>query len=635
MSQDPKNRENCPSCGKDLRAMLVDDAIPDFCLKCRFPLMLIANKYRLIRKFDEGGFAIIYEAEHIHLTRDPKRVIKVIKPEFLTNESLTSRFFREVQVTSALSQRNNHIVRIYDDFGEVPNLGYFYVMEFLEGQPLNDVLDNVDGLLPLDLCYRLFLQLCDAMQAAHLEQIVHRDLKPHNLFIIQQGRESHFLKVIDFGIAKPVGQQRKATQVTQGILGTPAYMAPEQCINKDIGEATDIYAMGCILYELLTGETPFVPRDPAEQEKISVMEIMSAHLNQPPAPMHTKLKPGRTIPPALEQVVQKALAKKAADRYASVEEFEQAFLYALPDATRPGSYLSTGVGFGEPSVAQDRLDDFPHFSNTNNGSFQVELRHPSHTPAPRPGIRASGAILPDLFSLPEDGFGDFILEENNPDGGDLVIKPVLPERPGYVASPNQARVDTQPPSRGAVRRVIEINRKGSEGQERTPPPATRPSSRSPQPASFTTPSSHPISTDLHIQLPNSKSLSSGMNTPRPSSSGSSSRRPRNQIVFNGRPGVGRSPLKQPERSSLLMPLLLLVLVMFGAFVVVQTFYSHLFPWGQIFPWGQPPKPHTHQPHERRSSTHIRSSSQTRWSYKMKTVRRIRVHAIRSTLHRLS
>lgn len=334
-----KTWDKCPNCDADLTSSPEGES-SDFCYKCRFPLLIVANKYRLVNKLTEGGFAILYSAEHIHLERDARRVIKVIKPEYLSNENMRARFVREVQVTSALSQRNNHIVRIYDDFGEINNLGYFYVMEHLEGKPLNEMLDQAQGVLALELCYHLFLQLCDAMREAHNASIVHRDLKPHNIYIIEQGRDSHFLKVIDFGIAKPIGNQPDQVQVTQGILGTPAYMSPEQCVNRNVSAASDIYAMGIILYELLTGETPFVPRDPAKQENLSVMEIMSAHLNTPPPPLRSKLPPNRMVPWEMEGVIQRALAKRPDERFQNVEEMEKAFLQALPEARQPGTYLT-------------------------------------------------------------------------------------------------------------------------------------------------------------------------------------------------------------------------------------------------------------------------------------------------------
>ena len=394
----PKTWDTCPNCGHDLRSA-PEGENTDFCQKCRFPLMVVANKYRLVNKFTEGGFAILYSAEHIHLERDARRVIKVIKPEYLSNENMRTRFVREVQVTSALSQRNNHIVRIYDDFGEIDNLGYFYVMEFLEGQPLNEMLDQVNGLLPLELCYHLFLQLCDAMREAHKASIVHRDLKPHNIFIIEQGRDSHFLKVIDFGIAKPVGNQADQAQVTQGILGTPAYMSPEQCVNRNVSARSDIYAMGIILYELLTGETPFVPRDPAKQEELSVMEIMTAHLNTKPPPIQSKSPLQRTIPWAMEAVIQRSLAKRPEERFGSVEEMEQAFLQALPESQQPGNYL-TGLhkvpdltprtpppftmqppvpeDAGETVLEMPRMQDIPTNLSPNSHSDSISSANPSH-----------------------------------------------------------------------------------------------------------------------------------------------------------------------------------------------------------------------------------------------------------------
>jgi serine/threonine protein kinase len=372
-----KLREQCPQCGADLSINISQDSIPDFCRKCRFPLMLLAGKYRLIDKLNEGGFAILYKAEHIHLTRDPKRVIKIIKPEYLSNENMRARFEREVQVTSALSQRNNHIVRIYDDFGEIPNLGYFYVMEYLEGQPLNEQLDQEDGLLPLDLCYHLFLQLLDAMRDAHKEEIVHRDLKPHNLYIIERGRDNHFLKVIDFGIAKPIGTQQDELQVTQGILGTPAYMAPEQCINRGIGAGSDIYSMGVILYELLVGETPFVPRCLELQEELSVMEIMSAHLNTVPPPMYNKAPITRNIPWEMESVVQCALAKRPDERFLSVEEFEQAFLQAIPESHRPGNYMgSIQLTMSDPS---DTIAEIPRIDENFMAKYQLSRAAPEQS----------------------------------------------------------------------------------------------------------------------------------------------------------------------------------------------------------------------------------------------------------------
>ena len=192
-----------------------------FCLKCRFPLMRVAGKYEIRKQLAEGGFATVYLAHHVELDRDPERVIKILKPEVFKLPKMGERFRREVQVTSALSQNNDHIVRIFDDFGEIPNLGHFYVMEYLHGKPLSDLIHHKAKLPGLKLCLFLFGQLCDAMEAAHREGIVHRDLKPDNLFITRRPELPYFLKVLDFGIAKPTDLESiKTTQLTQGTLGT-------------------------------------------------------------------------------------------------------------------------------------------------------------------------------------------------------------------------------------------------------------------------------------------------------------------------------------------------------------------------------------------------------------------------------
>jgi len=152
--------------------------------------MLIAGKYRLLRKLGEGGFGFVYLAEHIRLQKEAERVIKIIKPEvFSQSPSGQLRFEREVQMTSLLSQKCQHIVRIHDDFGEVPELGYFYVMEYLQGKPISSFIKDPNALPPISWCVHVFAQLCDAMRRAHEDGIIHQDLKPDNLMLIHYGDE--------------------------------------------------------------------------------------------------------------------------------------------------------------------------------------------------------------------------------------------------------------------------------------------------------------------------------------------------------------------------------------------------------------------------------------------------------------
>lgn len=331
MSADLNSRQDehtlCPSCGA--RNPYVDEWArgPVFCLQCRFPLTLIANKYQLLRKLGEGGFGVVYQARHVNLMRDEGRVVKVMRAECQQDKTLTRRFMREVQVTSTLSQKNHHVVRIYDDFGHLPGLGFYYVMEHLRGMPMDTLLERSADLLPLKLCYHIFDQLCTAMHAAHQDGIVHRDLKPSNLFLVPFLEDPHFLKVIDFGIAKVFENAAGASShLTNGVLGTPAYMSPEQCMNESIGPATDVYAMGCILFEMLTGYIPFAsPSHPTR----SAAELITARLMQDAPPMRDVLPEGRIVPQALVDVVSRMLEKHPEDRFVSVKEVQEAFRQAI------------------------------------------------------------------------------------------------------------------------------------------------------------------------------------------------------------------------------------------------------------------------------------------------------------------
>lgn len=380
----------CPNCKTAIRLHGEGTDGPMFCLRCRFPLMLVAGKYRLLRIVNEGGFGVIYEAVHTRLTRDPKRAIKVIRPELVASEELQLRFAREVQVTSALSQMNGHIVRIYDDFGEIPNFGHFYVMEYLEGHSLAKMFKDAHGLLPLELCYHLFRQLCDAMHAAHSEGVIHRDLKPENLLVISRLRDSHYLKVIDFGIARPVEGSGEITNLTQGILGTPAYMSPEQCMSKGVDERSDIYAMGIILFELLAGRTPFGTSTEGGKARVAMMELITAHLMQDIPSLIKSLPPGREVPASLEAVVTKAIAKSPEARYNNVLELEADFCRALGLPQQSDSEYATPSTFSlHPSVEEDA--GYPvlneHGRPTGPGRSAIHTppkanRSAHHTPPP-------------------------------------------------------------------------------------------------------------------------------------------------------------------------------------------------------------------------------------------------------------
>lgn len=294
-----------------------------FCPVCQLPQVTVAGKYRIERRLAEGGCGILYLARHTRLRMDPIRVIKFLRPEMFSHESMGKRFEREVEVTAAISQQNQHIVRVYDDFGEIPKLGHYFVMEYLEGQDLGTMLLDyleLDQILSLPQILHIVIQVCEAIGAAHQVGIVHRDLKPENIFLITRGDDPLFVKVIDFGIAKSENTENM-TSLTKGAIGTPEYMAPEQCTGSPSDARTDVYALGTILYQLLVGHTPYL--SPGVQQSANLMYLAMAQLTTP-APPPSQANPAREIPSALEQIVMCALEKKAEDRFQSMAEMARA-----------------------------------------------------------------------------------------------------------------------------------------------------------------------------------------------------------------------------------------------------------------------------------------------------------------------
>lgn len=332
---------SCPSCGER------HERGDRFCIRCRFPLMEIVGKYRMVRRLAQGGFSDIYLAHHTGLEQQAERVIKIIKPEVFERPGMLDRFRREIQVTALLSQEYEHIVRIYDDFGAIPQLGYFYVMEYLRGRSLAHLLEEAAGKLSLELVVHLFGQLCDAMQRVHERGILHRDLKPDNLFLIEREENPSFLKVLDFGIAKPLGKDLyHSGQETRTSIGTPLYMAPEQFTSLRVDERTDIYAMGAVLYEMLSGRPPFLPD---EDSASSLLGVMLSHTVQPPPPLRG-VAPTREIPAPVERVVLRALEKKPERRYPSVREMKADFLAAW-EGSSLSPLFSSAASFGlQPST---------------------------------------------------------------------------------------------------------------------------------------------------------------------------------------------------------------------------------------------------------------------------------------------
>ncbi len=325
---EPKTELRCPQCREEYQGKGRDEVLQGkaikYCGSCKFPLLLVAGKYQLLRQLSDTATAVLYSARHQQLQRAPKRVVKFLKPSRFQNASAKKRFWREVQLTASISQRNQHIVRIFDDFGEIPQLGSYYIMEHLNGKTLEEMLGQ--GSLPIPLAVLIVLQICDALNSTHEEGIVHKNLRPSNIHLIEQGNNAHFVKVTDFGSAltttdtmEQIGEEDEQDM--------PLYMAPEQFSEHTVDHRADIYTLGTILYEMLSGQPPFPMtrsmRDSGREQSLSLHAIATAHLMETPPPL-SAVCPERNIPHKLEEIVERCLQKDPEKRYQSVEEILRA-----------------------------------------------------------------------------------------------------------------------------------------------------------------------------------------------------------------------------------------------------------------------------------------------------------------------
>ncbi len=277
--------------------------------------------YRVIRRIGEGASGIVYEAEHIELGR--RVALKVLAPEHATSPDAIERFRREARSVAKLSHPN--LVSLYD-FGRSLDGRVYLAMELLTGEPLDRRIKR-DGPSPWTEAARICADAARALEAAHASGLVHRDLKPANLFLTSAGT----VKLLDFGVAVAIatgdadaggGEKRKKGF---SIFGTPEYMAPEQVEGEAIDGRSDVYALGCVLYELVTGCRVF--------EGGSNVEIMGKQLRETPEPPRLRA-PEVRIPARLEEIILRALAKKKDDRFADATELREALESVLADPDR-------------------------------------------------------------------------------------------------------------------------------------------------------------------------------------------------------------------------------------------------------------------------------------------------------------
>ncbi|MGK4004848.1 serine/threonine-protein kinase [Sorangium sp. So ce1036] len=278
----------------------------------------VAGAYLIARLLGEGGMGRVYEAHH---TRIPGKrfALKTLHPELAQSPTVLARFQREAE--AAASIRSPHVVEIFD-VNRMSDGRPCIVAEHLEGKGLGEVLATPGARLPVGAAVRIVRQVCDGIAAAHAMGVVHRDIKPENIFLTGDPA-SPTVKVLDFGISK-TAESSSLTQ-TGMVLGTPAYMAPEQAKGEQTDLRTDIYAVGAVLYHAVTGHRPFERDDPTAM-------LLAVMTEEPRAPRSLNAE----IPPGLELVIQRAMAKEREHRHASMGDLARD-LAPYEEAAAPAS----------------------------------------------------------------------------------------------------------------------------------------------------------------------------------------------------------------------------------------------------------------------------------------------------------
>ena len=293
---------------------------------------LLADRYRIDALVGEGGMGKVYSAEHVLMRK--RLAVKVLRRELTSVPEVVARFEREAMAAGNIEHPN---VAAATDFGKLSDGAVFLVLEFVSGHSLRD--EVARGAFQVDRALHVARQISSALSAAHAQGIVHRDLKPENVMLVEKSGDPDFVKVLDFGIAKvPLGDGASAGKgqnpITKAgmVFGTPEYMAPEQALGQNVDGRADLYALGVILFEMLSGVRPFSSQ--------SSVGILGQQLSRP-VPTFAERAPGTLVPPAAEQIVHKLLARDAIERFQSAPELSRAIDALLAPLPGRGVYRYT------------------------------------------------------------------------------------------------------------------------------------------------------------------------------------------------------------------------------------------------------------------------------------------------------
>ena len=359
----------CPRDGSTLRAPPGSDLVGS----------ILADRYHVIRRIGEGGMGQVYLAEHVKMKR--KSAVKVLHQGMVHDPDAISRFNREASNASQIQHPN--VAAIYD-FGETHEGLIYLAMEYVDGEPLTKIIER-HGALTAARAADIGHQVASALEAAHDMGIIHRDLKPDNIIIARGRAGEDIAKVVDFGIAKAVQADEQKVTKTGLAIGTPEYMSPEQLGGDQLDSRTDIYSLGLVTFNMLTGELPF--------PSVVSRESLIMRLTEKPRTL-AEIKTDVQWPAELQTVMDKALANHPADRYQHVSQFGRDLVTAV--ATMPDSaFTSTGTLELSPITQAAKTEIRPH----GGGAAGRRDRVHEELPLPELDRESSGSPVGLIFVI--------------------------------------------------------------------------------------------------------------------------------------------------------------------------------------------------------------------------------------------
>jgi len=383
------------------------------------PGHLVAGKYRVERVLGVGGMGIVVKANHELL--DEPVALKFLLPDFAAKPEWVARFVREAKAARRI--KGEHVTHIHD-VAALEDGSPFIVMEFLEGNDAEELLQARQW-LPNDEAADIIIHVCAALSEAHASGIVHRDLKPANIFRTKTSGGRVVVKVLDFGISKLASDEAKGLTNTSAVIGSALYMSPEQLqSSRDVDLRTDIYALGVTLYQLLSGGFPF--------HGDTMPQLVGAILTRPPVPL-SQLRPD--LPPELVQVVHRAFAHKAEDRFPSASELAAAL---APFATSEGKALARRLAptivapSTAPQPARATAPSVGQISETE--FFQVPLASPTGDLfEDDPTVAASTAAAPSAPGLQSEDISTLARPAHESSPGMAPVPQVIPPMSAQTA----------------------------------------------------------------------------------------------------------------------------------------------------------------------------------------------------------